>query len=151
MKLGEIQDPPTPIVQRVALSIKQPWASLIVHGLKTIEIRRWSTQRTGLVYIHAGKRPEPSPEAWAHVPRRLRAFSKQVGGLVGRLNLVGCRRYESETEFASDESKHRVPPSWYQPPRMYGFELADAEPIPFEPCLGNLYFFKVDSPNPVEL
>ena len=26
-----------------ALSIKQPWAALLVHGLKTMEIRSWPT------------------------------------------------------------------------------------------------------------
>src|SRR5262245_61764820 len=30
-----------------ALSVKQPWASLLVHGLKTIEVRRWPTARRG--------------------------------------------------------------------------------------------------------
>ena len=28
-----------------ALSIKQPWAALLVHGQKTIEVRRWPTAR----------------------------------------------------------------------------------------------------------
>src|SRR5258708_7261316 len=109
MKLGEIPLPPASSTHRVALSIKQPWASLIVHGLKTIEVRRWSTQRTGLVYIHTGKTPERAPEAWAQVPSRLRTFSQQVGGLVGRLKLVGCRRYDSEKDFAADERTDRVP------------------------------------------
>src|SRR5207245_2747235 len=30
---------------RYALSLKQPWATLLVHGLKSIEVRRWSTPR----------------------------------------------------------------------------------------------------------
>lgn len=36
-----------------ALTIKQPWASLIAHGLKDIENRTWHTSRRGLIYIHA--------------------------------------------------------------------------------------------------
>ena len=30
-----------------ALSVKQPWATLLVHGLKTIEVRAWPTARRG--------------------------------------------------------------------------------------------------------
>lgn len=36
-----------------ALSIKQPWASLIAHGIKDIENRTWATKYRGKVLIHA--------------------------------------------------------------------------------------------------
>ncbi|MDB0602340.1 ASCH domain-containing protein [Tenacibaculum maritimum] len=36
-----------------ALSIKQPWASLIVHGIKDIENRTWKTHFRGRIYIHS--------------------------------------------------------------------------------------------------
>lgn len=36
-----------------ALSIKQPWASLIAHGIKDIENRTWKTHFRGKIYIHA--------------------------------------------------------------------------------------------------
>jgi hypothetical protein len=36
-----------------ALSIKQPWASLIAHGIKNIENRTWRTKFRGRIYIHA--------------------------------------------------------------------------------------------------
>ena len=39
------------------LSIKQPWASLIVLGIKDIENRSWSTDFRGKIYIHASKVP----------------------------------------------------------------------------------------------
>ena len=35
-----------------ALSIKQPWASLIAHGIKDIENRIWRTHFRGKIYIH---------------------------------------------------------------------------------------------------
>jgi ASCH domain len=41
----------------VALSIKQPWAELILLGRKTIEVRSWSTNFRGLLALHTGKRP----------------------------------------------------------------------------------------------
>lgn len=36
-----------------AITIKQPWASLIVHGIKDIENRTWLTHFRGRVLIHA--------------------------------------------------------------------------------------------------
>jgi len=35
------------------LSIKQPWANLIAHGLKDIENRTWRTNFRGRILIHA--------------------------------------------------------------------------------------------------
>lgn len=40
-----------------ALSIKQPWASLIAHGIKDIENRTWATKYRGPIYIHASGKP----------------------------------------------------------------------------------------------
>ncbi len=38
-----------------ALTIKEPWASLIVNGYKDYEFRGWKTNYRGKVLIHAGK------------------------------------------------------------------------------------------------
>ncbi len=40
-----------------ALSIKQPWASLIAHCIKDIENRTWATKHRGTIYIHASGKP----------------------------------------------------------------------------------------------
>ena len=40
-----------------ALSIKQPWASLIANGIKDIENRTWKTNFRGRIYIHASSKP----------------------------------------------------------------------------------------------
>ena len=44
-----------------ALTLWQPWASLVALGLKTIETRGWRTNYRGPLLIHAAKR---SPDAW---------------------------------------------------------------------------------------
>lgn len=36
-----------------AFCIKQPWASLIAHGIKPIENRTWPTKFRGRIFIHA--------------------------------------------------------------------------------------------------
>lgn len=41
--------------QRLALSVRQPWAWLIVNGFKDIENRDWRTRHRGPVLIHAAK------------------------------------------------------------------------------------------------
>lgn len=38
-----------------AISIKQPWAYLILNGYKPLENRSWRTKIRGRVLIHAGK------------------------------------------------------------------------------------------------
>jgi hypothetical protein len=38
-----------------ALSIRQPWAWLIVKGYKDIENRTWATKLRGRVFVHASK------------------------------------------------------------------------------------------------
>jgi activating signal cointegrator 1 len=38
------------------LTVQQPWASLIMHGVKRWEQRSWPTLHRGLLAIHAGRR-----------------------------------------------------------------------------------------------
>lgn len=38
-----------------AISLLQPWASLVVMGIKTIETRSWGTQYRGPILIHASQ------------------------------------------------------------------------------------------------
>jgi len=40
-----------------AISLWQPWASLMAHGRKTIETRSWKTSYRGPLLIHAAQRP----------------------------------------------------------------------------------------------
>lgn len=47
-----------------AISLHQPWASLIAFGLKTIETRSWPTSYRGPLAIHAAKRKPVVPSEW---------------------------------------------------------------------------------------
>lgn len=42
------------------LTLKQPWASLVAFGLKTVETRKWATRHRGAIAIHAGKTADPA-------------------------------------------------------------------------------------------
>ena len=127
----------------VALSIRQPWATLVVHGIKTIEIRSWSTKKTGEIYIHAGQLADRREDAWRFVPKKLREWTERRGGIVGRARLIECVSYEDSASFAKDVKRHLNNPDWFQPPRLYGLVMSELEPVDFLPCKGGLYFFPV--------
>jgi ASCH domain len=129
-----------------ALSIKQPWAALLVSGRKTIEVRKWPTAIRGRFFIHAARIPDRRPEAWSLVPDELRPMTELRGGVIGAADLTGCVIYRTQAKFAADEDKHRNDPSWFTPPHLYGFTFSGAVVVPFFPYKGNVRFFKVAVP-----
>jgi hypothetical protein len=125
-----------------ALSIRQPWAWLIVHSGKDVENRDWSSNYTGPLLIHTGKGMTAAEyddvalflERVQH--RQLQGIrlpppgDLERGGIVGRCRMVGC-----VTRSASP---------WFFGP--YGFALERIEPLPFFECRGQLGFFDVRMP-----
>lgn len=111
-----------------ALSIKQPWAWLIVNGHKDIENRTWKTKFRGEFLVHASKSVDkPAMREMIKqgypLPREF-----DIGGIVGKATLVDC------VEFSDSK--------WFQGPR--GFVLRDQQTLPFKPAMGKLNFFEVD-------
>lgn len=46
-----------------ALSVRQPWATMIARGLKTVEVRSWFTHHRGPLLLCASRRRDaPGPE-----------------------------------------------------------------------------------------
>jgi len=131
-----------------ALSIKQPWATLLVHGIKTIEIRRWPTARRGLVYIHAARVPDERPAGWNLLPGNLKETAELGGGLIGTARLVECKAYRSAARFVADQRLHLNEPDWFEEPVLYGFTFASPEVIPFQRYPGWFRFFEVKTPPP---
>lgn len=126
-----------------ALSIRQPWATLLVHGIKTVEIRRWDTQFRGPVLIHASGIVDKRPEGWSRLPQRLREEAELAGGIIGFADLIGVREYHDEEKFAAEQSLHLNEPSWFRPPVMYGFVFVGTRRLPFQRCIGQVRFFNV--------
>jgi hypothetical protein len=72
-----------------AITIQQPWASLIVEGHKKIENRSWTTAHRGLLIIHAGMKLDH--DALAKHRRRLRnPDDLPQGCLLGTVELTDC-------------------------------------------------------------
>jgi uncharacterized protein (UPF0264 family) len=136
------------MVQQYALSVKQPWAALLVHGLKTIEVRSWRTARRGRVLIHAARIPAERPEAWSRVPPALQEAARQVGGILGAAELIECRAYRSLEAFCADRARHLNEPSWFRPPLLYGFTFANPRVLPFVACSGQTRFFPLAAEAP---
>ena len=130
-----------------ALSIRQPWADLILFGHKDIENRSWTPPARLLgqrILIHAGKQVDISWSnmiSWLRMQQlhnpdierdMLRGYDPaRQGALLGEVTLASC--------VTSSPSR------WFQGP--FGFVLSD--PTPFgtpEPCRGMLGFFRASRP-----
>lgn len=120
-----------------ALSIRQPWAWLILNAGKDIENRDWPTHFRGRFLIHASKgmtraEYEGGQDTLWDIDQRIRfpTFEElERGGIVGTAVLADC--------VESSESP------WFF--GRYGFELRDVMPLPFRPFKGALGFFEVPS------
>ena len=68
------------------LTIKQPWATLIISGLKEYEFRGWKTKYRGKILIHAGK----SLEKEYAEKFKCYNFEYPLGVILGEATLVDC-------------------------------------------------------------
>jgi hypothetical protein len=59
----DLPDNPTELT---AITLYQPWASLIAKGCKQYETRDWPTNHRGLIVIHAGRKPKGKQELREH-------------------------------------------------------------------------------------
>lgn len=59
-----------------AITVQQPWASLIASGRKTIELRTWPTRHRGPLLIHSASRV--SPDLREYVDERLMPLSTML-------------------------------------------------------------------------
>lgn len=78
-----------------AISLKQPWATWIREGHKTIESRTWSTKHRGPLLICASKQPDH----YAMAGRQPRDFP--LGCMICVAELVDCRLMTRDDEEAA--------------------------------------------------
>jgi len=118
-----------------ALSIRQPWAWLILHAGKDIENRDWSTNYRGRILIHASKgmtRDEYEDGIFLaqviYPALALPSFADlERGGIVGSVEIVDCVTRSDSRWFVG----------------RHGFVLRDPQPLPFRAYRGQLGFFEV--------
>lgn len=113
-----------------ALSVKQPFASLIASGQKIVETRKWTTKYRGRILICSSKRPAAAG---------LNLIDYPLGVAMCTINLVDIREMlKSDEEMACCD--------YYED--AYAWCLLDVckvEPIPIR---GKLQLFNVDFIDP---
>ena len=121
----------TPSLEKLrALTIRQPWAWLIVNGFKDIENRSRRTHYRGPILIHAGL---SGADLGDGVIEDLKAKYRitlprevDVGGIIGVVDLVDCvERHKSK---------------WFHGP--FGWVLANPRRLRFRDCKGALGIFR---------
>jgi len=107
------------VVRLKALSLKQPWANLIVAGDKTIETRVWGTAYRGRILLLSSKTPKIAPAGFA----------------LATADLVDCRPMTKRDEHAANCSVY---------PRAVAWILQNVQPIKPFPMKGQLGLFDVE-------
>lgn len=121
-----------------AITIKQPWASLICEGIKNVENRKWKTNFRGRVLVHAALKDfNFNGQIISEYQREfIKAVKKPyvTGAIIGSVEIIDCIK--------SSNSPHR---EWGN---MYCYHWVLANPILFPepiPAKGRLSFW--DYPN----
>jgi hypothetical protein len=119
----------------LALSVRQPWAWLILHGGKDVENRTWVTKVRGPILIHASAGMTREEYEYArrfadfvngHTCRFPAIDELQLGGIVGSVEIVDCVPWSRSL--------------WHED-GLTGFVLRSPKVLPFAPCKGRLGFF----------
>lgn len=105
------------------LTIKQPWATLIMQGDKRFEFRSWKTNYRGELLIHAGKGidKEAMKRLSKYIPDNLPSEK-----ILGKVKLVDC--IEMSTKFKEillKENKDIYTASSFK--ENYGWKLENVE------------------------
>lgn len=115
-----------------ALSLKQPWAELILQGKKKIELRKWKTKFRGKFLVHTSKIPDE---------KNMKKFGFKnlpCGFIVGKAELVDVKKYNNQKEFNRDKRLHLAKKNW----GCYGFILKNIKRIKPIPAKGHLNFWE---------
>ncbi|HNP80161.1 MAG TPA: ASCH domain-containing protein [Nitrospira sp.] len=128
------------------LSIRQPWATLIMLGIKQFETRRWRTDYRGELVIHAAATGgQTSTDALMRLERRIGAMPTSLvekdyplGALLGIVQLDECLPISPRLIAALTPLERQL--GWYQD-GGFVWDLARAGRVRFAepiPCAGRL-------------
>lgn len=125
-----------------ALSIRQPWAELILSGRKKYELRKWRTAFRGTIAIHAGLTIETADV----ISAGLAGISLVTGAVVGLVDVVDCVPFESRHA----EELHAAGVYFREwPEARFAWVLTNPWRLPVPiPCKGKLGLFGVESVSP---
>lgn len=105
------------------LTIKQPWATLIMQGIKRFEFRSWKTNYRGDILIHAGKVIDK--EAVERLARYL-PDDLPLGKILGKATITDCVPMSEEFAQMLEEENNEIYTT-HSFSRNYGFKLENIE------------------------
>jgi hypothetical protein len=124
------------------LSLKQPFADLLVLGEKTIELRKWNTKFRGEFLIHASKNIDINSCDRLDID----IDKLSVGAIIGSAFLYDVKFYSNQEDFNRDKQKHfSIIPKYFDGYK-YGFLIRNAKM--FKKAIaysGKLRFFEVNN------
>ena len=107
------------------ITIKQPWATLIVEGYKRFEFRSWKTNYRGDILIHAGKGIDK--EAMER-PKKYLPDEIPIGKIIGKATLTDCVPMSKDfADMLSKENNDIYTTHSFS--RNYGFKLENVEKL----------------------
>jgi hypothetical protein len=113
-----------------ALTIRQPWANLIVLREKTIETRTWNTNHRGKIAIHVAKKVDE-----AAIKPYLHKMNFYRGCIIATAEIVDVKYYCNQDEFLKDTEKHLLKIEDCCLPINYGWIIENTKlltkPIPW--------------------
>ncbi len=116
------------------ISIRQPWASLIVSGVKDVENRTWSTRYRGPVLIHASQRADSITSD--ELERRFGLdppSAPALGGILGVAEIVDCVQLHPSKWYAGEYVDRHG-----ERRNHWALVLRNARTLPFVACKGQL-------------
>ncbi len=107
------------------ITIKQPWATLIVEGYKRFEFRSWKTNYRGDILIHAGKGIDK--EAMERLKKYL-PDEIPLGKIIGKATLIDCIPMSKDfADMLAKENNDIYTTHSFS--RNYGFKLENVEKL----------------------
>ena len=75
-----------------AITIREPWASLIINGYKKYEFRSWKTNYRGKILIHAGKGIDKD---MLYITNKYN-IKINPGNIIGEVEITDCIKVDDE-------------------------------------------------------
>lgn len=116
-----------------AISIRQPWANMVFHTGKCVEVRNLLTNYRGLLAIQAGEIQNNTDFLKLGIdPSSIPSINQKC--LIGVVNLIDIRQL-NETLWEELRDKHQIPGRWNEFKHKYAWFFEDPfeiEPIPYK-------------------